>query len=134
MAGGAGAQVLKGEAYDGGAVDVWSCGCSLYILLCGDYPFRTAAHHRTATPIQRMQAMFPKLCAGDYNPLRPDVRPAPRLPFPLPCPLDPGAVATNPTPSGQAGLATRPRRYSRSSVMVAGCSPGTCCSHHSCCA
>jgi serine/threonine protein kinase len=32
------AQVLKGEAYDGKAVDVWSCGCSLYILLCGDYP------------------------------------------------------------------------------------------------
>lgn len=65
--------MLKGEAYDGKAVDVWSCGCSLYILLCGDYPFRTAGHHQAATPIKRMQAMFPKLCAGDYNPLRPEV-------------------------------------------------------------
>ncbi len=77
--------MLKGKAYDGKAVDVWSCGCSLYILLCADYPFRTGGHCQAATPIKRMQAMFPKLCAGDYNPLRPEVRrphlSLPREPF-----------------------------------------------------
>lgn len=36
--------------------------------------FRTAGHHQAQTPIKRMQAMFPRLVAGRYNPLRPEVR------------------------------------------------------------
>ena len=35
--------------------------------------FRTAGHHQAQTPIKRMQAMFPRLVAGRYNPLRPEV-------------------------------------------------------------
>lgn len=64
-------EVLRGGAYDGKATDVWSCGCSLYILLCGYYPFRSRAPPQATSPVKRMQAMLPALCAGKYNPLRP---------------------------------------------------------------
>ena len=62
------AQVLVGDAYDGRGVDMWSCGCSLYILLVGDYPFRSTADNHLSH-LQRMQAMFPRIMAGDYTPV-----------------------------------------------------------------
>ena len=61
-------QVLMGDAYDGQRVDMWSCGCSLYILLVGNYPFRSMADN-DLSHIKRMQAMFPRIMAGDYAPI-----------------------------------------------------------------
>ena len=62
------AQVLLGESYDGAKVDMWSCGCSLYILLVGNYPFRSMADNGMSH-VKRMQAMFPRIMSGDYTPI-----------------------------------------------------------------
>lgn len=32
-------QVISGKLYVGPEVDVWSCGITLYVLLCGALPF-----------------------------------------------------------------------------------------------
>lgn len=61
-------QVLLGDAYDGQSVDMWSCGCSLYILLVGNYPFRSMADN-AISHVKRMQAMFPRIMAGNYTPI-----------------------------------------------------------------
>ena len=68
-------QVLLGDAYDGQRVDMWSCGCSLYILLVGNYPFRSMADNGISH-VKRMQAMFPRIMAGAYTAI-PTVRPWP---------------------------------------------------------
>ena len=73
----AGAQVLGGDAYDGRTVDMWSCGCSLYIMLVGNYPFRSTADNHLSH-VQRMRAMFPRIMAGDYAPIPHVRRSAPR--------------------------------------------------------
>ena len=32
-------QVMLGRVYDGRMVDVWSTGCSLFVMLAGAFPF-----------------------------------------------------------------------------------------------
>ena len=60
--------MLVGDSYNGQTVDMWSCGCSLYIMLVGNYPFRSTADNHLSH-VQRMQAMFPRIVAGDYAPI-----------------------------------------------------------------
>ena len=64
--------MLLGDAYDGQRVDMWSCGCSLYIMLVGNYPFRSMADNNISH-VKRMQAMFPRIMAGNYTAI-PNVR------------------------------------------------------------
>ena len=32
-------EMLKGDPYKGSEVDIWSLGISLYVMVCGEFPF-----------------------------------------------------------------------------------------------
>ena len=55
------------------AADVWACGVSLYILVAGAFPFLRLEEERR-NDIERMQLMFPRILAGDFQPLPDEVR------------------------------------------------------------
>ena len=55
------------------AADVWACGVSLYILVAGAFPFLRLEEERR-NDIERMQRMFPRILAGDFQPLPDEVR------------------------------------------------------------
>ncbi|KFD56750.1 hypothetical protein M513_02427, partial [Trichuris suis] len=44
-------EILLGKAYDAPAVDVWSLGVILYMLVCGNLPFQGASDSETLTKI-----------------------------------------------------------------------------------
>ena len=50
-------QVLKNKGYDSGAVDMWSAGVILYILLCGFPPFYE----------EELPALFDQILKGRYD-------------------------------------------------------------------
>ena len=49
-------QVMLGRVYDGRMVDVWSTGCSLFVMLAGAFPFLQVGpraqlvHNRNSQP------------------------------------------------------------------------------------
>jgi serine/threonine-protein kinase SRK2 len=53
-------EVLDRKAYDGKSADVWSCGVTLYVMLCGRYPFEDRREPRN------IRSTFQKIKSCDY--------------------------------------------------------------------
>uniref|UniRef100_A0A0K2URB9 SNF-related serine/threonine-protein kinase n=1 Tax=Lepeophtheirus salmonis TaxID=72036 RepID=A0A0K2URB9_LEPSM len=53
-------EILLGDAYDAPAVDIWSLGVILYMLVCGAAPFQEANDSETLTMIMDCKYTFPK--------------------------------------------------------------------------
>ena len=56
-------------AYDAGAADVWSMGATLYLMVCGAYPFEDPKNPRDLASTLRNVAL------GKYRPLPPHLSP-----------------------------------------------------------
>lgn len=52
-------EILLGDAYDAPAVDIWSLGVILYMLVCGAAPFQEANDSETLTMIMDCKYTFP---------------------------------------------------------------------------
>jgi serine/threonine protein kinase len=51
------AQVMSEKVYDGKKVDVWSCGCTLFVMLAGVFPFLKMSEEELA-PSARLRKMW----------------------------------------------------------------------------
>jgi serine/threonine protein kinase len=51
-------EIVQDKKYSGVAVDTWSLGVLLYLMLTGKYPFQ---------PCPTREHMFKKICAGEYD-------------------------------------------------------------------
>jgi len=61
-------EVMSEQVYDGKQVDVWSCGCTLFVMLAGMFPFLKIAEEEL-TPSQRLRKMYPRIHSGVTNPI-----------------------------------------------------------------
>ena len=52
-------EILLGDSYDAPAVDIWSLGVILYMLVCGAAPFQEANDSETLTMIMDCKYSFP---------------------------------------------------------------------------
>ena len=52
-------EILLGDAYDAPAVDIWSLGVILYMLVCGAAPFQEANDSETLTMIMDCNYIVP---------------------------------------------------------------------------
>lgn len=52
-------EILLGDSYDAPAVDVWSLGVILYMLVCGQAPFQEANDSETLTMIMDCKYIMP---------------------------------------------------------------------------
>jgi serine/threonine protein kinase len=51
-------EIVQDKKYSGVAVDTWSLGVLLFLMLTGKYPFQ---------PCPTREHMFKKICAGDFD-------------------------------------------------------------------
>ena len=54
-------EVLSRKAYDGKAADVWSCGCILYFMLTGSFPFDGKNFVQLQLMVQKTEPYFPPM-------------------------------------------------------------------------
>ncbi|XP_052816892.1 SNF-related serine/threonine-protein kinase-like isoform X2 [Mya arenaria] len=52
-------EILLGDSYDAQAVDIWSLGVILFMLVCGEAPFQEASDSETLTMIMDCKYKFP---------------------------------------------------------------------------
>ena len=52
-------EVIVGQGYDGEKVDIWSCGITLYAMVCGFLPFEDPDQNKIYQLIQEGNLSFP---------------------------------------------------------------------------
>lgn len=62
-------EILLGDSYDAPAVDVWSLGVLLYMLVCGNPPFHEASDSETLTMIFDCKYQIPPQLSKECNDL-----------------------------------------------------------------
>ena len=53
-------EVILGKRYNGMAVDTWSCGVTLFVMLAGELPFDNANDRKIARSITNLEFNIPK--------------------------------------------------------------------------
>jgi 5'-AMP-activated protein kinase, catalytic alpha subunit len=62
-------EMIAGKYYDGMQVDVWSCGITLYAMICGFLPFEDPNTDKLYKKILKCEYAFPNFISNDAKDL-----------------------------------------------------------------